>query len=168
MLFLANFSIYAAAPEKAEMLAAVATGLFILPYFLFSALAGQLIARSILWGDDRWRLFSPFELVWAGGTTGRVAGHFVSLWARGASSAAGVLARYREGLRKAAGETLAMAGVGADQIGTVILVGGSSLMGLVAEEAQALCPKASVQSSDAFTAVVDGLALATGQEFVGQ
>ncbi len=64
-----------------------------------SALAGQLIARSILWGDDRWRLFSPFELVWAGGTTGRVAGHFVSLWARGASTAAGVLARYREGAR---------------------------------------------------------------------
>ncbi|VIO76862.1 Gamma-glutamylputrescine oxidoreductase [Bradyrhizobium ivorense] len=64
-----------------------------------SALAGQLIARSILWGDDRWRLFSPFELVWAGGTTGRVAGHFISLWSRGASSAAGVLARYREGAR---------------------------------------------------------------------
>jgi len=64
-----------------------------------SALAGQLIARSILWGDDRWRLFSPFELVWAGGTTGRVAGHFISLWARGAASAAGVLARWREGAR---------------------------------------------------------------------
>src|ERR1700758_4496447 len=64
-----------------------------------SALAGQLIARSILWGDDRWRLFSPFELVWAGGTTGRVAGHFISLWARGAASAAGVLARYREAAR---------------------------------------------------------------------
>ena len=40
-----------------------------------TAMAGQLIARSILWGDERWRLFSPFELVWAGGTTGRVAGH---------------------------------------------------------------------------------------------
>jgi glycine/D-amino acid oxidase-like deaminating enzyme len=64
-----------------------------------SAMAGQLIARSILWGDDRWRLFSPFELVWAGGTTGRVAGHVVGLWARGASSAAGVLARHREGAR---------------------------------------------------------------------
>ena len=37
-----------------------------------SAMAGQLIARSILWGDERWRLFSPFELVWAGG--GRPAG----------------------------------------------------------------------------------------------
>ena len=64
-----------------------------------SAMAGQLIARSILWGDDRWRLFSPFELVWAGGTTGRVAGHVIGLWARGASSAAGALARYREGVR---------------------------------------------------------------------
>ena len=32
-----------------------------------SAMAGQVIARSILWGDERWRLFSPFELVWAGG-----------------------------------------------------------------------------------------------------
>ena len=32
-----------------------------------TAMAGQLIAHSILWGDERWRLFSPFELVWAGG-----------------------------------------------------------------------------------------------------
>ncbi|MCK9541841.1 MAG: acyl-[ACP]--phospholipid O-acyltransferase [Novosphingobium sp.] len=45
MLFLANFGIFASAPEKAEMLAAVATGVFIAPYFLFSALAGQLADR---------------------------------------------------------------------------------------------------------------------------
>src|SRR6266851_4643918 len=61
-----------------------------------SAMAGQLIARSILWGDERWRLFSPFELVWAGGPTGRVAGHLVGMWGRGSSAAAGALARYRE------------------------------------------------------------------------
>jgi hypothetical protein len=64
-----------------------------------SAIAGQLIARSILWGDERWRLFSPFELVWAGGPTGRVAGHLVGLWGRGSSAAAGALARYRERAR---------------------------------------------------------------------
>jgi glycine/D-amino acid oxidase-like deaminating enzyme len=64
-----------------------------------SAMAGQLIARSILWGDERWRLFSPFELVWAGGPTGRVAGHIVGIWGRGSSAAAGVLARYREKAR---------------------------------------------------------------------
>ena len=42
LLFLANFGLYRAEPDKAEMLATIATGLFILPYFLFSALAGQL------------------------------------------------------------------------------------------------------------------------------
>src|ERR1700680_1891718 len=63
-----------------------------------SAMAGQLIARSILWGDERWRLFSPFELVWAGGATGRVAGQLIGMWGRGSSAAAGALARYREGV----------------------------------------------------------------------
>jgi len=64
-----------------------------------SAMAGQLIARSILWGDERWRLFSPFELVWAGGATGRAAGYVVGLWGRGSSAAAGALARHRERAR---------------------------------------------------------------------
>lgn len=50
LLFLANFGLYAAAPEKAEMLATVATGVFILPYFLLSALAGQLAdSRDKAW-----------------------------------------------------------------------------------------------------------------------
>ncbi|KQM97974.1 acyl-[ACP]--phospholipid O-acyltransferase [Sphingomonas sp. Leaf25] len=54
LLFLANFTLYRAAPDKAELLATVATGLFILPYFLLSALAGQLAdkwdkARLIRW-----------------------------------------------------------------------------------------------------------------------
>lgn len=64
-----------------------------------SAMAGLLVARSILWGDERWRLFSPFELVWAGGPTGRVAGHLIGKWTRASSAAAGVLARYRERAR---------------------------------------------------------------------
>jgi glycine/D-amino acid oxidase-like deaminating enzyme len=64
-----------------------------------SAMAGQLIARSILWGDERWRLFSPFELVWAGGPAGRVAGYVIGMWGRGSSAAAGTLARYRERAR---------------------------------------------------------------------
>jgi glycine/D-amino acid oxidase-like deaminating enzyme len=64
-----------------------------------SAIAGTLIARSILWGDERWRLFSPFELVWAGGPIGRVAGQIVGMWGRGSSAAAGALARHRERAR---------------------------------------------------------------------
>ncbi len=64
-----------------------------------SAMAGQLIAGSILHRDDRWRLFSPFELVWAGGCLGKIAGQAVISWSRGQATAAGILARYREGAR---------------------------------------------------------------------
>jgi hypothetical protein len=38
-----------------------------------TAMAGNIIARGITEGDDRWRLFLPFELVWAGGALGRAA-----------------------------------------------------------------------------------------------
>ncbi|WP_298261021.1 FAD-binding oxidoreductase [Bradyrhizobium sp.] len=65
-----------------------------------TAMAGQLIARSILRGDERWRLFSPFELVWAGGMTGRAVGHLIGMWSRGSSAAVGAFARYREGVRE--------------------------------------------------------------------
>ncbi len=64
-----------------------------------SAMAAQLIAQGILAGDDRWKLFSPFELVWAGGISGRVAGHAVNLWTRGRAAATGALARHRERVR---------------------------------------------------------------------
>jgi glycine/D-amino acid oxidase-like deaminating enzyme len=64
-----------------------------------TAMAGRLIAHSILSGDERWRLFSPFELVWAGGTTGRAAGYAIGMWERGSSATAGALARYRERAR---------------------------------------------------------------------
>jgi glycine/D-amino acid oxidase-like deaminating enzyme len=64
-----------------------------------TAMAGQLIARSILHGDDRWRLFSPFELVWAGGAAGKMAGQVFVSWSRTRAAAAGALARYREGAR---------------------------------------------------------------------
>ena len=63
-------------------------------------------------------------------------------------------------LRDAAAETLRMAGVSPDEIGRIVLVGGSSLMRFVSDEASALCPNAQVLHSEAFTAVVDGLALA--------
>ncbi|WP_420405222.1 Hsp70 family protein [Nisaea sp.] len=71
------------------------------------------------------------------------------------------LKRNRSLLRDAAADTLRMAEIAPDQIGRVILVGGSSLMRFVSEEVGALCPNAEILTSDAFTAVVDGLALAT-------
>ncbi len=66
-----------------------------------SAMAGQLIARGMREGDDRWRVFAPFELVWAGGTTGRAAGYAIGMALRARSAAAGALARYRERKRRA-------------------------------------------------------------------
>lgn len=71
------------------------------------------------------------------------------------------LARHRSALSEAAAETLRLSGTPPAAIGRVILVGGSSLMGLVADEARLLCPGAELIQSEAFTAVVDGLALAT-------
>jgi glycine/D-amino acid oxidase-like deaminating enzyme len=38
-----------------------------------TAMAGDLIARGIVDGDQTWRLFAPYELVWAGGLIGRAA-----------------------------------------------------------------------------------------------
>jgi hypothetical protein len=40
--------------------------------FNTTAMAGELIARGIVEGDETWRLFAPYDLVWAGGTLGRV------------------------------------------------------------------------------------------------
>lgn len=36
-----------------------------------TALAGELIAKGIVEGDQTWRLFAPYELVWAGGRIGK-------------------------------------------------------------------------------------------------
>lgn len=65
-----------------------------------SAMAGQLVARGSQLGDDRWRLFSPFELVWAGGRAGRVVSQAVVSWSRTRGAAVGALARWRERARQ--------------------------------------------------------------------
>ncbi len=36
-----------------------------------TAMTGNMLARSIVENDDSWRLFSPYEFVWAGGRLGR-------------------------------------------------------------------------------------------------
>lgn len=38
-----------------------------------TAMGGDLIARAMLDGGESWRLFQPFDLVWAGGCLGRTA-----------------------------------------------------------------------------------------------
>lgn len=51
-----------------------------------TALAGTLIARAIVEGDQTWKQFTPFELVWAGGLLGRAATQMY-YWARRAGDA---------------------------------------------------------------------------------
>lgn len=46
-----------------------------------TAMAGELIARAIVENDQTWRLFAPYELVWAGGAAGRAAVQ-VAYWGR--------------------------------------------------------------------------------------
>lgn len=69
----------------------------------------------------------------------------------------------RADLGEAARRTLDAAGRTPEDVARVILVGGSSLMGFVLAEMQALCPQARTIRANAFTAVVDGLALAAAR-----
>lgn len=61
-----------------------------------SAMAGVLVSRGIVDRDDRWRLFSPFELVWAGGFAGRVVGQAIYSWSRVRERAAAAMSRRHE------------------------------------------------------------------------
>jgi glycine/D-amino acid oxidase-like deaminating enzyme len=65
-----------------------------------SAMAGQLISRAMDEGDDRWRLFSPFELVWAGGPAGRVVGAVLGGWRRGNAAFSAKVSRYHERMER--------------------------------------------------------------------
>jgi glycine/D-amino acid oxidase-like deaminating enzyme len=66
-----------------------------------TAKAGELIAGAITDGDDRWRLFLPYELVWAGGALGRAV-HQVATWSRrGSENWAASLSRRREAAQRA-------------------------------------------------------------------
>ena len=64
--------------------------------FNTTAMAGNLIARAVVEGDDAWRLFLPYELIWAGGAAGRAAAQIGIWWGRATSEAKARQARRRE------------------------------------------------------------------------
>lgn len=64
-----------------------------------TAMAGAVIARAIVDNDDTWRLFLPYDLVWSGGTAGRIVRHGMSLWRRQRETARASAARKREQAR---------------------------------------------------------------------
>ena len=67
-----------------------------------SALAGQLLGRGIVEADDTWRLFAPYELVWAGGKAFRAVAQAVYLGARPLASMRAAWSRRRERSRRRA------------------------------------------------------------------
>jgi len=64
-----------------------------------TAMAGELIARGIIDNDDTWRLFAPYELVWAGGRLGRAVAQGLYWGSRPVARVEEGLARYREHAR---------------------------------------------------------------------
>ena len=65
-----------------------------------SAFAGDLIARAMVEGDDTWRMFLPYELVWAGGRMGRGVAQATIGWWRRREAIASLVARRREELHR--------------------------------------------------------------------
>jgi gamma-glutamylputrescine oxidase len=61
-----------------------------------TAMAGNMLTQAIVDGDDSWRLFAPFELVWAGGTLGRAAMQIFYWWFDTSERAQASRARLRE------------------------------------------------------------------------
>jgi hypothetical protein len=60
-----------------------------------TAMAGELVARGIIDGDQAWRLFAPYELVWAGGIVGRMVAQGIYWGTRPVERIEQELARYR-------------------------------------------------------------------------
>jgi gamma-glutamylputrescine oxidase len=65
-----------------------------------SALAGDLVARGIVDGDETWRMFAPYELVWAGGKAFRTVAQALYTGARPVRRMREAWARRRERARR--------------------------------------------------------------------
>jgi glycine/D-amino acid oxidase-like deaminating enzyme len=72
-----------------------------------TAMGGELVARGIVEADQTWRLFAPYELVWAGGMLGRVLAQGIYWGTRPIERVEQGLSRYRERARRRRRERLA-------------------------------------------------------------
>ena len=61
-----------------------------------SAMGGELVARGLVDNDQTWRMFAPYELVWAGGRLGSVLAQGIYWGTRPIERVEHGLARYRE------------------------------------------------------------------------
>ena len=70
-------------------------------------------------------------------------------------------------IAQCAAATLKAADMTPDDIDRVVFVGGSSLLGVIQQRIGVMFPNAKLETSEVFTAVVDGLAIAAGQRVGG-
>ena len=88
-----------------------------------------------------------------------------ALWAKLTQSVMDtVLSRHAAQIEACASETLEIVGVSPDKIGKIVFVGGSSLLKSVKEVMIAMFPNATLERTEAFTAVADGLAIAASRD----
>mgnify|MGYP003639085189 CR=1 FL=1 len=73
------------------------------------------------------------------------------------------LSAHAEKITQCGLDTLAQAKFDADQVDKVIFVGGSSLMGIIEQSIRPQFKNATFKHSNAFTAIIDGLAIASGR-----
>ena len=73
-----------------------------------TAMAGNILAQAMIEGDDTWRLFAPFELVWAGGRIGRAAMQGYYWWFNAREGIEARAARKREQEYRRAAELAAL------------------------------------------------------------
>ncbi len=64
-----------------------------------SAMGGRLVARGITHNDETWRLFAPYELVWAGGRLGRALAQAIYWGSAPGEAVRQALAQRREAAR---------------------------------------------------------------------
>jgi glycine/D-amino acid oxidase-like deaminating enzyme len=72
-----------------------------------TAMGGELVACGIVEADQTWRLFAPYELVWAGGMLGRALAQGIYWGSRPIERVEQGLSRYRERARTRRRERLA-------------------------------------------------------------
>jgi glycine/D-amino acid oxidase-like deaminating enzyme len=75
-----------------------------------TAMGGELVARGIVESDQTWRMFAPYELVWAGGRLGRALAQGIYWGTRPLEAIDEMLSRYRESMRERKKKRLAARG----------------------------------------------------------
>jgi glycine/D-amino acid oxidase-like deaminating enzyme len=83
-----------------------------------TALAGELLARGIVENDQAWRLFAPYELVWAGGKIFRTVAQTIYAVSRPIAGARESFARGRERRRTRRNTRTAARGTAKTAVGT--------------------------------------------------